>query len=487
MLPNSFPFLGFLASCVVLYYVLPHRFRWPLLLLASYYFYASFQPTHVLLLLGLTAVTYVIGLLIGRTPEQRKGPVALGVILLAGTLAFFKYYDFLVAELEYVFGSLEWATGFTLPTLGLPLPVGLSFYAFSAISYLVDVNRGKMETESHFGQLAVFLAFFPKILAGPIERATNFIPQLKELVQFSRQNFIEGTQLILWGLFKKAVIADRIAAFVDPAFQSPQFSSALALIIASYLYAFQIYCDFSGYTDIARGAGKLFGFDLLENFIRPYLSRSTPEFWGRRWHYTLGSWFRDYVYIPLGGSRVSIPHWYFNLMMIFVVSGMWHAGLGYGVNWSFMIWGALNGVYQWIAVGTAPLWRKIGEVMPRLRDSGILTVLRILLTFHLITFAWIFFRASSISDALTVITRIRDTYQYIPFAIQTYDFTTEFWIAIGAIVALIVVEILDERRSVWERLASAPVAVRWASYIVLVVVLLVLGMWGAQEFIYMQF
>ncbi|OGF56705.1 MAG: hypothetical protein A2Z21_06350 [Candidatus Fraserbacteria bacterium RBG_16_55_9] len=485
MLPNSLTFLVSLAGLVLAYYLFPHRFRWPLLLLASYYFYVSWEPGPTLLLIGLTLITYFMALGIGKNTPRKKLLLVLGVLLNVSLQVLFKYFDFFMGEME----TLMRGFGLTLafPKLGLPLPVGLSFYTFSIISYLVDVYRGKVEPERHIGRLAVYIAFFPKILAGPIERAVTFLPQLRERIHFNPERMIEGSQLILWGLFKKVVIADRLAPFVNAAFENPTYTPTIQLIIASYFFAFQIYCDFSGYTDIARGTGKLFGFDIMENFRRAYLSKSAAEFWGSRWHISLATWFRDYMYIPMGGSRVSHPRHYFNLMAVFIVSGWWHAGLGFGVNWAFLIWGGLNGFYQWVSVGTAGIWRKLAELLPWIKDRGIVNVVRILLTFHLITFAWIFFRANSISDAWTVITRIYKGWNLLPLMFETYAYTPEFLIAIASIILLMIVEVLDERLPMWERLRTKPAFVRWPVYYALIFILLTLGKWGGEQFIYMQF
>lgn len=485
MLPNSLTFLALLGVLVLIYYLIPHRWRWPLLLLASYGFYVSWEPGPTLLLIGLTVVTYFVALEIGKNTPQKKLLLVLGVLLNVCLQVLFKYLDFFAGQMQSLFGSV----GLTLmlPKLGLPLPIGLSFYTFSIISYLVDVYRGKMEAERHFGRLAVYIAFFPKILAGPIERAITFLPQLRERVDFNREQIVQGAQLVLWGLFKKLVIADRLATFVTPAFQNPSFTSTIDLIIASYFFAFQIYCDFSGYTDIARGAAKFFGFNIMDNFKRPYLSKSTAEFWAGRWHLSLCTWFRDYMYFPMGGNRVSWPRRYFNLMMVFIVSGWWHAGLGYGVNWAFLIWGGLNGFYQWVSVATAPLWRKLAAFLPWVKDRAIWSVLRILFTFHLITFAWIFFRSNSITDAWTLITRIIKGWNLLPLMAKTYMYTPEFLIAIAGIALLMIVEIFDEKVSMWEWLRARPAYVRWSVYYALIFILLTLGKWGSQEFIYMKF
>jgi D-alanyl-lipoteichoic acid acyltransferase DltB (MBOAT superfamily) len=296
-----------------------------------------------------------------------------------------------------------------------------------------------------------------------------------------------GLQLIGWGLVKKVVIADNLAPLVDRTFGIVGFAAPLELLISVYFFAFQIYCDFSGYTDIAIGIALLFGVQLMENFRRPYLSGSTAEFWGSRWHISLGHWFRDYLYIPLGGSQAGKLRQYLNLMLVFVVSGLWHAGLGYGVGVTFLVWGALNGAYQWIGLATRDFWRSLGARVPSVAASLPLHVFRVLVTFHLIAIAWIFFRASSVSDAMTVLQRIGSRLLEMPGLITRYPFTVEHYFGFAAIGFLVVVEILDERRSIFQRLAAAHIAVRWAVYYLAIFALLVLGRWQAKEFIYMQF
>ena len=487
MLFNSLNFLVFLFIVVSIFYLLPHRYRWVWLLFSSFYFYTSWDVGPTLILLVVTLVSYVCALGIRFGGGKSRIVLVLGIVTNLGVLLTFKYFDFFIEQLANQLRIFELTDYVSLPRLNLPLPIGLSFYTFSTISYLVDVFRGQTEAERHLGKFAVYVAFFPKLFAGPIERAQTFLPQLRSRIQFDHQMVTEGLQLILWGLFKKVVIADRLGGFVDAAYKSPAYSSSFDLMIATYFFAFQLYCDFSAYTDIARGAAKLFGFNLMENFVRPYFSKSTTEFWGKRWHYSLATWFRDYMYIPMGGSRVHRLRHYFNLMAVFVVSGFWHAGLGFGVNRSFMAWGALNGFYQWVAVSTAPLWGKLGMIFPHAKDNRFLSAVRIVFTFHLITFAWIFFRANSLPDAFLIISRIYNQIGNLPFLIQSYGYTSELIISFALIGFLLVVEIFDERTSVWQRLRTKPVFIRWGVYYVLIIGLIVLGKWGSAQFVYMQF
>jgi alginate O-acetyltransferase complex protein AlgI len=460
--------------------------RWLLLLAASYGIYAgiftAWQREPVLLLLASTLVTYGCALGLGPDKPDRRRLLALGIVFNIGTLFVFKYTDFFLGSLESLFRQFAATRDLDIPALKLMLPVGLSFYTFSAVSYLADVYSGRMEAERHLGRFAVYVAFFPKILAGPIDRAATFLPQLRDRYRFDAAKVTEGLQLLLWGLFKKFVIADRLAVFVDSAYAAPAFAPALSLVIAAYFYAFQIYCDFSGYTDIARGTAKILGIDLMENFRRAYLSRSPAEFWGRRWHLSLATWFRDYLYIPMGGSRASVPRRYVNLMAVFAVSGLWH-----GANWTFVVWGCLNGLYVCAGTVTGKLWRRLGERLPAISGSMLWSALRVLFTFHLITFAWIFFRATSLQDAWTIISRICASWSLLPTMVRAYAWPPEMGLALALIAFLIVFELFDEGKPVWDRLRTKPVAVRWSFYYALLFGLVILGKWELTQFIYMQF
>jgi alginate O-acetyltransferase complex protein AlgI len=416
--------------------------------------------------------------------DSRCGALlSLGLLVVLGSLIAFKLYDFVAGEIE---AALGWDKS-ALPRLGVVAPVGYSFYAFSAVSYLVDVHARRLAPTRHAGHAALYIAYFPKILAGPIERATAFLPQFAAGPRPTPEQIVLGLQLIGWGLIKKVIIADSLAPMVDRAYGIAAYASPIELLLSSYFFAFQIYCDFSGYTDMAIGVSHLFGVTLMENFRRPYLSRSTAEFWGRRWHISLGHWFRDYLYIPLGGGQAGALRRYLNVMLVFMVSGLWHAGLGYGVGWTFLVWGALNGFYQWAGLATNALWRRLGERLPRLAASTPLHVARVLLTFHLVMVAWVFFRAASIGDALTILRKIAASLPSLPMLATRYPFTAEHLTGIGFIALLVAAEILDERCSLWQRLARAPVALRWSVYYAGIFALLLVGRWQGREFIYMQF
>ena len=486
MLFTSLAFFVFLPLALLAFAALPAAKRWIVLLLASWFFYGAARPANLLYLGGVTLVVLACAFLLARTQSTsaRRGVLALGLVAVLGSLFAFKFYDFAAGEIERVVAG---SAGFALPRLGVVAPAGYSFYAFSAASLLIDAFARRLPEPAHAGHGALYFAWFPKILAGPIERATHFLPQLAAGLRAEPERVVLGLQLMLWGLFKKVVIADNLAPIVDKSFGIAAFASPIELLASVYFFAFQIYCDFSGYTDIAIGVSLLFGLTLMENFRRPCLSRSTAEFWGERWHISLGRWFRDYLYVPLGGSRAGPVRQYLNLMLVFLVSGLWHAGLGYGVGWTFLVWGALNGAYQWAGVATRPAWRRLGERLPRVAASAPWTVLRVLLTFHLIALTWVFFRAKSVGDAWLILAKIGGKLTEMPSLIVNYPFTTDHIVGAVLILLLLAIEIVDERRSIFVRLAAAPVVLRWAVWYLAIAVLLVLGRWQAREFIYMQF
>jgi alginate O-acetyltransferase complex protein AlgI len=485
MLFTSLDFFLFLPVTLAVFAVLPAAARWAWLLAASCVFYGWQHPANLAFLAAVTALVWAAGALLRRAASDRarRGWLAAGLVALIGSLAAFKFYDFTAGELERLLrGS---GSELALPRLGIAAPAGFSFYVFSAASYLIDSFTRRLPAPPSAGHLALYVAWFPKILAGPIERATTFLPQWR--ARATPEQLVLGAQLIVWGLIKKVLIADNLAPFVDKSFGIAAFAAPVDLLIAVYFFAFQIYCDFSGYTDIAIGVSMLFGITLAENFRRPYLSRSTAEFWGERWHISLGRWFRDYLYIPLGGSRAGAVRQYLNLMLVFIASGLWHAGLGYGVGWTFLVWGALNGGYQWAGLATRPLWTRLGARLPRVAGSLPWTVLRVLLTFHLIAITWIFFRAKTLADGWTILRKLAANMMQMPSLLSHYAFAPDHIMGFTLIALLIAVELLDERRSIFQRLAAAPTVWRWSASYIGIFALLLLGRWQAREFIYMQF
>ena len=341
MLFNSFHFLLFFPLVCILYYLLPPRLRWLFLLLASYYFYMNWEPVYALLIAGSTLITYGCGLLVERYRGERRRQrlFLLGSLLLNfGILFIFKYYNFLTGS---IFSLLSWlGIRSAFPEFTLLLPVGISFYTFQAVGYSLDVYRGDIKAERHLGIYALFVSFFPQLVAGPIERARNLLPQFREIHRFDETNATQGLKLMLWGYFMKLCVADRLALYVDAVYNNVSQHNGTSLLIASVFFAFQIYCDFGGYSLIAIGAARVMGFSLMENFRRPYFARSVREFWGR-WHISLSTWFKDYVYIPLGGNRVGRFRHMRNLVVTFLVSGIWH-----GANWTFILWGGFHGGAQ---------------------------------------------------------------------------------------------------------------------------------------------
>ncbi len=464
MLFNSIHFLLFFPVVVTVHFLLPQRFRWMWLLAASYYFYIAWIPAYVTVIWLLTAIDYVAGRVIGgaATPKLRKTFLALSITSNLGLLFAFKYYNFFNETLRIVVERLGYVD--PLPFFDVILPLGISFHTFQALSYTIDVYRGKREPERHLGIFALYIAFFPQLVAGPIERAGHMIPQLRSEVHFDYDRVVSGLRLMLWGLYKKVVVADRLAVYVNQVYDAPARHPGGQLLLATYFFAYQIYCDFSGYTDIAIGAARVLGYELARNFNQPYGANSVAEFW-HRWHISLSTWFRDYVYIPLGGSRVGPARLVFNLMVVFLVSGMWH-----GANWTFLVWGALHGVYVVVTRWTAAFWERV----PR--------AIAVLLTFHMVLVAWVFFRAATLADAVRVLQGFVSVRISDPLALASFD-GTELAIAIVSIAVLELVHVLERR----DMLRGRPVAVRWACYVGLIMTVLLFGKFDERQFIYFQF
>lgn len=464
----------FFAVVVPLFFIIPQRWRWLWLFITSYYFYGFGNAIYLLLLGMTTLIDYVAALRIDRTDHQPTRRLWLIASLCGnlGALFVFKYFNFFTQ-------SIGAALGTALPVLEVMLPVGISFYTFQSMAYTIDVYRGQLPAEKHFGIFATYVAFFPQLVAGPIERAGHLLPQFHIKHAPDTQRTVEGFRLILWGLFKKVVIADRLALYINVVYNDAHSYTGLPLIIATIFFGFQIYCDFSAYSDIAIGTARVMGFSLMQNFRQPYFSKSVREFWSR-WHISLSTWFRDYVYIPLGGNRVSLPRNLFNLFIVFFLSGLWH-----GAAWTFVIWGALHGLYVVVDAG--------------LRGHGVKidapTWVKIAVTFTLVTFAWIFFRANTIDDALYIVGNL--------LTFTPTDLTAPFASAAGVILApqvefvltwallalLMVVDALDAQVGLVQWLEARPTVVRWAAYYAAGAAVLFSGLYGvgAQQFIYFQF
>ena len=482
MLFNSFNFVLFFPAVVAIYYIIPHRYRWLLLLLASYYFYASWKPEYVILIVISTLIDYYAGIGMSRTAEQlvRQRWLLLSLFSNLGMLFGFKYFDFFSDALTTALNQFN--VFYDVPTFELLLPVGISFYTFQSMSYSIDVYRGQKQAEHHLGIFALYVAFFPQLVAGPIERSIRLLPQFSQKHEFDYERVTDGLKRMAWGFFKKLVIADRLAVFVDSVYANPTEFTGIPLILATYFFAFQIYCDFSGYSDIAIGAARVLGFDLMENFRQPYFSRSVREFW-LRWHISLSSWFRDYLYIPLGGNRVVKWRWYYNLMVVFLLSGLWH-----GANWTFLAWGGLHGFYLLCYIWTRSLRVKLLEATGLGRYPRLRMLFAVIITFHLVTFAWIFFRANSISDALYIVTHLFawNGLNYRQFSSYQF-FQYELSIVALAIALMEMIHLFQQWGSVRQLISQRPIWVRWAIYYTLIFLILIFGEFGTKEFIYFQF
>lgn len=480
MLFNSLHFLLFFIFTTLAYYSLPRRGRWVLLLLASCYFYMAFIPVYLLILGLVILIDYVAGLYIERSEGPRRR-LLLIVSLVAniGLLAFFKYYDFFHVQITTFLGTF--GLTHSVPMLGdlvpgIVLPIGLSFHTFQSISYTIEVYRGNQKAERNIGVYALYVLFYPQLVAGPIERPQNILPQFHAFQPFDWTRVRYGLLLMAGGFVKKVVIADRMALVVDPAFRHIDASNGSTLLLAAVFYSIQIYCDFSGYTDIAIGAGQVLGIRMMKNFDTPYLSASIAEFW-RRWHISLSSWFRDYVYIPLGGNRGTTARTYLNTLTVFGLSGLWH-----GADWKFIIWGALHGIYLIIGQMLSRSQRQPG-MMAKVEQSQVtgLAKHRVnqLLTFGLVTLTWVFFRAASTSDALVVLGKILTVDLSAP--VQTAISVAEL-----AFCALLIGSLLLEPRWIaFTRRATN--GQFWFIFMMLILFCYFFGVFTANQFIYFQF
>ena len=395
MLYNSLQFLVFFIVVTLVYFQLSHRGRWILLLGASCFFYMAFVPEYLLILGFTIVIDYIAGLRIERAQGfHRRLWLISSLAANISILAVFKYFNFFVQNAN---AALTMAgVKSSLPFLTMLLPIGLSFHTFQAMSYTIEVYYGRQPAERHFGIYALYVMFYPQLVAGPIERPQNVLPQFHQQQPFDWEQVKSGLVQMGFGLFKKVVIADRLALVVDGAYNHLPAQNSTSLLIATVFYAFQIYCDFSGYSDIGIGAARVMGFELMQNFDQPYTARSIGEFW-RRWHISLSTWFRDYLYIPLGGSRVGYSRRLANVMVVFLVSGFWH-----GASWNFIVWGGLHGTYQLVS----QLWNRRFPPREQVERTWAKQVWDVLVTFALVDFAWIFFRARGGHDALFVVKKL---------------------------------------------------------------------------------
>ncbi len=470
MLFNSLHFALFFPAVVIAYFSLPVRHRRPFLLIVSYYFYGSWNPRYLLLLFFSTTVDYfsAIRMETSSDPLRRRAFFAASLAANFGMLFVFKYTNFVsdsASELLAYFGLNAQPVHYDIL-----LPVGISFYTFQSVAYTFDVYRRTIPAERNFVTFALYVSFFPQLVAGPIERAGHLLPQLRAKHPFDYARTVSGLELMLVGFCKKLLIADRLAPLVDNVYRNPDACSSSTLLLATYFFAYQIYCDFSGYSDIARGSARILGVELMLNFDRPYSSTSVTEFW-RRWHISLSTWFRDYVYVPLGGNRSGRLRHYRNLLFVFLLSGLWH-----GANWTFVIWGALH--------GTMVCLERLMNVDRTGPCNPIVRFFRQLLVFHIVLLAWVFFRSESAAQALTVLSRI---FSGSGFNTAFVGSPTEMGLGVAGIVLLEVGQWLWARTGVPVRFRNAPRTVRWTCYSVLLWLIILFGRFGGQEFIYFTF
>jgi len=481
MLFHSFAFLVFFPTVVALYFALPPRTRWAWLLAASYFFYAWWRVEYLALIVFSTLVDYFAGIQMGKAASPRARRAWLGVSLAAnlGLLGTFKYFNFLNANVEAVCTWLGVPYG--VPMLDVLLPVGISFYTFQSISYTMDVYRGDRPPERHLGIFALYVSFFPQLVAGPIERSTTLLPQFHEQRRFSYDNAVRGLRLMLWGYFIKVAVADRLGLYVDQVYGSVHQYEGVTMLIATYFFAFQILGDFAGYSYIAIGAAKVMGYSLMENFRRPYYATSVQQFW-REWHISLGAWFRDYLYIPLGGSKGATWRTYRNLMIVFAISGLWH-----GAHWTVILFGVMQGLFVLGEKATRPWTERFSSATGLARIPRLHALVRITVTFHLVLITWVLFRASSMADAFAIFQRtvtglVTDDHLFVP----TGDLTA-FLINCGLIAFVMAVQYVQGDREAGEFLDRLPRVPRWVLYLVLLFGILAFGEFGEREFIYFQF
>lgn len=439
-----------------------------MLLTVSYGLYAQWNVAYTLILLGVTAVTYLFALLIEAKEAylRKRYMITCGATLTLLPLLVFKYYDFIIDTVNSLMASMHIAT--SMPGLNWVVPIGISFFTFQALGYLFDVYYGRIKAEHCWWDYMLFVCFFPQIMSGPISKAKDLLPQIKNARTFDAGFALKGIKWFVWGLFLKVVMADRLGLYVDEVLDYYTYQSGISCLAASVLYSFQIYGDFAGYSFMAMGVGRVMGFNLINNFQQPYLATSVTDFW-RRWHISLSTWLKDYVYIPLGGNRCSKAQNYWNIFVTFLVSGIWH-----GANWTYILWGILHGIFQ--IAEKALGWQKCESRKPIVR------ILRILITFALVTFAWTIFRMPSIRDAFGVMERIftdSGSLNILP--------KTNIVLCLLSVITVTCVDVLRELKpQTFYRALNAP-TVRWSMLYALMVIILLCGVFDCSQFIYVSF
>ena len=472
MVFNSIEFLVFLPIVVALFYVLPQKVRWLWLLSASCVFYMWFVPKYILILLVTIVVDYAAGLLMERYADQPRKKKAFFIISIVSTLTvlvIFKYLNFLTENLDQLCASLGMETHLMTHII---LPIGLSFHTFQSMSYVIEVYRGHQKAEWHFGYYALYVMFFPQLVTGPIERPGNLLRQLHEEKQFDYDNISKGMRLILFGFFIKMVVADHLGEYVDEVYGHLDEYNSWTVLGCMVFYSFQIYCDFFGYSTIALGSAKLMGFDLMDNFRSPYLSKNIAEFW-HRWHISLSTWFRDYVYIPLGGSRVKFGRWAFNILVVFVLSGIWH-----GAAWTFLLWGFAHGLLH---IVEKALRNRLPSKEPKSKWLKIsIDALCVVKTFVLVTLFWVMFRATDFEHLKAIFETAFTNFH----GGEQMSVKPGMWIYLGLFILSDIV-LRNTRFDLW--CDGKPLAVRWLIYAVLVFMVIACSSVANFPFIYFQF
>lgn len=496
MIFNSIKFLIFFPITTLIYFIFPKKFKYIWLLISSYYFYMCWNPKYIIILFTSTLITYVTAILISKFNKlqelnkkilYKKLSVIICIVLNLCILGYFKYTNFFAANLNYILEIFK--VKFIIPRFDIIMPIGISFYTFQSLGYIIDVYREDIETENNFAKYALFVSFFPQIASGPIGRAKNLLPQINIPNKFNYETMKNGLLLMIWGFFLKLVLADRIAILVNQIYDNYMDYAGFEILIATVLFAIQLYCDFDGYSSISIGAAQVMGFKLMNNFEQPYFAKSVREFW-KRWHISLSSWLKDYLYIPLGGSRCSKLKKYRNIMITFLISGLWH-----GSSWNYIIWGFLHGFYQVLGDSTKSFREKFKTTFKIKTNCFSYKLFQILYTFILVDFAWLFFRAPSALNALKIIKQMFLEFNpWILFdgTLYTYGLDQkDFRLMIYSIIILFVVDLLKSKIKIREKVSKQNIVFRWSLYFIAIFSVLIFGIYGpgydASQFIYFQY
>lgn len=480
MLFNSIAFLIFFPIVLGIYFILSNQYRWFWLLICSCFFYMFFKPEYILILFFTIIIDYFAGIKIENTSDKNKKKYWLIASLITniGILAIFKYFNFINENITGL--ALLFHIKNPIPALYIILPIGLSFHTFQAMSYTIEVYKGRQKAEQHFGIYALYVMFFPQLVAGPIERPQNILPQLKKNQIFDYQNISDGGKLILWGFFKKICIADRLSYFVNEVYKNPSEHNAFQIIIAILFFSFQIYCDFSAYSDIAIGTAKMMGIDLMKNFDRPYSATSFSEFW-KRWHISLSTWFRDYLYIPLGGNRKGWIITYINIFIVFLLSGLWH-----GASWTFIVWGSMHG----LALILESIWQKYSNNSnTKKATKSFVQVFNMIFVFIIVSIAWVFFRAKNF-DTIQLLAKQIYKFNWQQVDLNTFgaNMKVELILSFILIFILEIIQFFTRKEGIIKSVTQLSSPIRWSFYLFLVFSILLIGAFHqSQEFIYFQF